>query len=626
MKIVISELWSSIIRRSWVFAISVVLIHRLLMLMTANDLALRAGINDVFSLVLALSIAVGMFYVARHSKDTRHIQVAWSLYGVGMLMIVGGAAVLTIMEILGQTPSPSIADGFFLAFYPAFGAGLILMAGATTIEERLKMVLDIAIVMTTAFLVFWIVLIAPNLSVHASEPLAIAIYVAYPIGDGALILAVLRVLFSRPGFIHSFPLLLLTLAGIGQVVYDLIYLSQTFSGSYFSGSWVDTLTIINLSLLIVVVVSQISRQPTRPENIIPVSKTTNRQFGWTIYIPLVAIAVAYTLFYWTSEDVYPLSYSLFAWIVGGIIGVAVIRQIVEFQENKKLTRQLQKELAEREAAEQAIRLLNEELEDRVQDRTTALTQEIAERRQVQSERERLITELKAKNVELEQFTYTVSHDLKAPLITIRGFLGFVEKDALAGNIERVRTDMARIIEATDKMQRLLTELLELSRIGRMMNPPQVVPFDDIVREAVELARGRITERSIQIDITPGLPVVYGDRMRLVQVMQNLIDNATKFMGNQLTPKIVIGHEGEEAGKPIYFVKDNGIGIAPERHGKIFGLFNKLDPHSEGTGVGLTLIKRIIEVHGGRIWVESDGKNHGTTFYFTLPAGESETGH
>ena len=522
----------SFLRHSWLLAIGLVLIHRLIMLITASDVALRAAINNVFSLVLAICITMGIFYVARHSKESRHIQVAWSLCGLGVLMVVVGAIFVTILDALGQPLSPSMADGFFLAFYPAFGVGLMLMAGTTTMEERLKMLLDIAIVMATAFLVFWIFLIAPIISVHASEPLAIAIAVAYPIGDGALIFAVLRVLFSRTGYIRSIPLLLLALAGTGQVVYDLIYLSQTFSGAYLSGSWIDSITIINSALLILVVASQTDRQPSRPVDKKIASNATSRQFGWTVYIPLVAIAVAYTLFYWSPDDVYPISYSLLAWIVGGIIGLAIIRQIVELQENKKLTRQLQKELIEREATEQAIRILNEELEQRVQDRTAELTQEIAERKQAQSERERLITELKAKNVELERFTHTVSHDLKSPLITIRGFLGLVEKDALAGNIERLKIDMARIHEATDKMQRLLTELLELSRIGRMMNPPQAMPFEEIVYDAVELVRGRISTRGIEIDISPGLPVVYGDRTRLVQVLQNLIDNAAKFMGDQ----------------------------------------------------------------------------------------------
>jgi signal transduction histidine kinase len=254
----------------------------------------------------------------------------------------------------------------------------------------------------------------------------------------------------------------------------------------------------------------------------------------------------------------------------------------------------------------------------VEERTTELTEEITERKQAEIEREILIAELEDKNSELERFTYTVSHDLKSPLFTIRGFLGYVEKDALAGNMERLKADIARIIEATDKMQRLLSELLELSRIGRMMNPPQAVPFEVIVREALELVQGHSQERGVHIQVAPQLPTLNGDRARLVEVVQNLVDNAVKFMGEQSDPQIQIGQCGEQDGKPILYIKDNGIGIAPEFHEKVFGLFNKLDTNSEGTGVGLALVKRIIEVHGGKIWVESIGTGHGATFFFTIP--------
>jgi signal transduction histidine kinase len=117
--------------------------------------------------------------------------------------------------------------------------------------------------------------------------------------------------------------------------------------------------------------------------------------------------------------------------------------------------------------------------------------------------------------------------------------------------------------------------------------------------------------------------VYGDRPRLLEVWQNLIDNAAKFMGDQPDPQIEIGRVGNaEDGSPIFFVRDNGIGIDPKFKDRIFGLFDKLDPRSEGTGIGLALIKRIIEFHGGRIWIESEpGK--GSTFYFTLPSREPQ---
>jgi len=231
-------------------------------------------------------------------------------------------------------------------------------------------------------------------------------------------------------------------------------------------------------------------------------------------------------------------------------------------------------------------------------------------------RQNLISELESKNAELERFTYTVSHDLKSPLFTIRGFLGYLEKDALAGNRERMRSDMQRIIDATEKMQQLLNDLLELSRIGRLMNDSETIPFGELAREAVELVQGRIMECGAAIHIEAELPVVCGDRPRLLEVVQNLVDNAAKFMGNQPEPRIEVGWNGEENGKPILYVRDNGMGIPLEHHERIFGLFNKLDVKVDGTGVGLSLVRRIIEVHGGRIWVESRA-GEGTTFFFTL---------
>jgi PAS domain S-box-containing protein len=247
----------------------------------------------------------------------------------------------------------------------------------------------------------------------------------------------------------------------------------------------------------------------------------------------------------------------------------------------------------------------------------AFARDITERQRAEQEREKLITDLEAKNHELEQFTYTVSHDLKAPIITIKGFLGFLEKDVFEGNQEHVHKDVVRIDEAVDKMHRLLSELLELSRIGRMMNAPETIPFNELIQAALDIVHGRLEPRGITVQPQPNLPAVRGDRQRLTEVLQNLLENAAKYMGAQSDPRIEIGQHGEDNGKPIFFVRDNGIGIAPEYHERIFGLFNKLDPRSDGTGIGLALVKRIVEVHGGRVWVESElGK--GSTFYFTLP--------
>jgi len=242
-------------------------------------------------------------------------------------------------------------------------------------------------------------------------------------------------------------------------------------------------------------------------------------------------------------------------------------------------------------------------------------QEIKMRKEAEKEREAVIQQLKRKNQELDRFAVRVSHDLKTPLITLAGFLGYLDRDIKAGDSERAEKDFSQINAAAKTMGNFVDELLDLSRVGRITNPPKDVPFDGIVEEALKAAEGLIRARQVQVEIEAVFPFVYVDRARIVQVMQNLITNAVKFMGDQPNPKMVIGFE-EVDGDHIFSVSDNGIGIAPENHERIFELFNKLDPNSDGTGIGLGLVKKIIEVHHGNIWVESEpGK--GSIFKFTL---------
>ncbi|MFN8401584.1 MAG: ATP-binding protein [Anaerolineales bacterium] len=236
------------------------------------------------------------------------------------------------------------------------------------------------------------------------------------------------------------------------------------------------------------------------------------------------------------------------------------------------------------------------------------------------ERVTLISELETKNAELERYTYTVSHDLKSPLVTIRGYVGYLKESALKGDMKRFEVDMNRVIKATETMQVLLNDLLELSRVGRVINSLANVPFGDMVKDVLNLIVEPQNGQMAWFTVEEKLPIVRCDRTRVLEVLQNLISNSIKFIGSQTAPSIRIGQNGfdSKTGFPIFYVADNGIGIDPKYHETVFGLFNRLDQKEEGTGIGLTLVKRIIEVHGGRIWVESDGQGKGTTFYFTLP--------
>jgi signal transduction histidine kinase len=226
-------------------------------------------------------------------------------------------------------------------------------------------------------------------------------------------------------------------------------------------------------------------------------------------------------------------------------------------------------------------------------------------------------DLAAKNAELERFTYTVSHDLKSPLVTVRGFAELAGNDLAAGRLDRARQDLDRIVTAADKMHRLLEDLLELSRVGQVMHEPEDVHLGDLAREAVELVRGRFGRAHATIQVAPDLPVVRADRRRLLEVYQNLVENAAKFADGGRDPHIQIGVR-TDGGERVFFVRDNGRGIEPRFLERIFGLFEKLDAGAEGTGVGLALVRRIVEAHGGRTWAESEGPGHGTTVCFTLP--------
>ncbi|MFQ5568374.1 MAG: ATP-binding protein [Rhodothermales bacterium] len=237
----------------------------------------------------------------------------------------------------------------------------------------------------------------------------------------------------------------------------------------------------------------------------------------------------------------------------------------------------------------------------------------------------LIDELESKNAELERFTYTVSHDLKSPLITINGFIGLVEQDALSGNTEGMIRGITEVRRASERMYELLNDLLELSRIGRVVNPPETVPFEAIVQAALTAVEGPLRQHNVQVEVKPDLPMVFGDRQRLTEVLQNLIENAVKFSSRGSDPRIEIG-ACRKGTKTEFYVRDNGMGIAPRYHEQIFDLFTRLDQDVEGTGIGLAVAKRIIELHHGRIWVESEGPGHGATFCFTLnESAQAEAG-
>jgi len=233
-----------------------------------------------------------------------------------------------------------------------------------------------------------------------------------------------------------------------------------------------------------------------------------------------------------------------------------------------------------------------------------------------TERKRAQWALEQKNQELEEFVYIVSHDLKSPLVTVKTFLGMLRQDIQEGDHQRINDDLNFINQSADKMQQLLNALLQYSRIGRVDTLAQTLSADRQVQNCLATLAGSLQQK-VQVTVSEMPYQLHGDSLHFGQIWQNLIENAVKYRGDQAQPQIEIGatQQGHEV---VFYVRDNGMGIAPAYNERIFKLFSQLNPKSDGSGLGLALVKKIVTIYQGRIWVESAGEGHGSCFMFTLP--------
>jgi light-regulated signal transduction histidine kinase (bacteriophytochrome) len=202
-------------------------------------------------------------------------------------------------------------------------------------------------------------------------------------------------------------------------------------------------------------------------------------------------------------------------------------------------------------------------------------------------------------------------------VTVKTFLGFLESDMAGTDQKRIFQDLQFIHNAADKMKMLLDELLEMSSIDRVETQLVSVSLMEVLAEVLDDLAGIISEHKVDVRMPDTGLMLFGDRQRLCQIWQNLIENSIKYSQENTVPRIELGVQ-QLNGEPVFFIKDNGIGIDPQYHCKIFGIFEKLNPKSPGAGMGLSMIHRIVEKCDGRVWVESAGSGKGSCFYFTLP--------
>jgi signal transduction histidine kinase len=251
------------------------------------------------------------------------------------------------------------------------------------------------------------------------------------------------------------------------------------------------------------------------------------------------------------------------------------------------------------------------------DKLVKAKEEVEQKKEQVEEQKKMLEQV---NKELDSFVYTASHDLRAPLRGISSFASFLEED-YKDKLDKEGKDYLREIrEGTDRMNQLIEDLLMLSRISRIKNPYEDVNINELLTSVIKRIEFDIKEKKVDLRIQPDMPTIRCDRIKMNEVFLNLINNAIKFSAknNKDNPKVEVGYALEE-GNHKFYVKDNGIGIDPKYHSQLFGIFKRLHTAKEyeGTGAGLSIVKRVIDDHGGKVWIDSqEGK--GATFYFTIP--------
>ncbi|MCG8038745.1 MAG: ATP-binding protein [Candidatus Thiodiazotropha taylori] len=226
-------------------------------------------------------------------------------------------------------------------------------------------------------------------------------------------------------------------------------------------------------------------------------------------------------------------------------------------------------------------------------------------------------DLERSNDELEQFVYTVSHDLKSPLVTSMGFIGIIKKFAENGQYQQAIEKLDKVVVSNQRMGQLINDLLELSRVGRVDLDMALIDLNELLGKFAKTQQERLQKLGFNLAIQEDLPVIYANESRTLQLFENILSNAVKYVKNEsIPPSLEIGSVPSNDGRLIY-CRDNGPGIPQEYHEKIFGLFYRLGSIEEGTGIGLAVAKKVMKFHNGLIWVESE-PNQGAVFWLKFP--------